>query len=84
VNAGVGAAGALNDDSLLRDLARSRVKRALNRRHARLELPAVEAGAVVGDGEFDVAHACERIIARASPRGNDATPPTVGSLPSLP
>jgi hypothetical protein len=29
----------------------------LNRRNVRLDLPAVEAGAVVGDGELEIAHA---------------------------
>src|SRR4029077_17381718 len=39
-------------------------ERALDRGQARLDLPAVEIRAVVGDCEFDVAHAAQRIIAR--------------------
>ena len=38
------------------------MQRALNRRNARLELPAVEVRAVVGDGEFDVLHGLAEII----------------------
>src|SRR5208282_480190 len=82
VNASVSPAGALNDDSLLRDLARSGVERALNRRHPRLELPAVETGAVVSDGELDVAHACEDYRTRESGREPHAA--TSGRLASRP
>jgi hypothetical protein len=56
VDAGVGAAGAMHDNSLLRNFARGGIDFALNRREAGLELPAVEVGAIVSDGEFDVSH----------------------------
>ncbi len=64
VNAGIGAARAVDHDFFLRDFARGVVERALNRRHTRLRLPAVKIGAVVRDGEFDIAHAIGAIIAR--------------------
>ena len=50
VNAGVGAAGAEEEDFFLRDLAGGIGYGALDRWQARLQLPAVELGAVVGDG----------------------------------
>jgi hypothetical protein len=56
VDAGVCAAGAVNNNSLLRNFARGGVNFALDRWEAGLELPAVEVGAIVGDCEFDVSH----------------------------
>ena len=50
VDAGVGAAGAVDGDRFLGDLADGVVEGALDRWQAGLELPAVEVGAVVGDG----------------------------------
>ena len=41
------------------------VQGALDRRNARLELPAVEIGAIVGDGEFDILHRLSGIISCA-------------------
>jgi hypothetical protein len=61
MDTGVGAARAVNDDLLLRDLRGDFVQRALDRRHARLDLPAVEVRAVIGDGEFQGAHAIEKL-----------------------
>ena len=57
VDAGVGAARAVHDDSFLGDFARGGVNFALDRWEAGLELPTVEVSSLVGDGEFDVSHA---------------------------
>ena len=57
MDAGVGPAGAVDDSFFLRDLACGFVERALHGGQPRLHLPAVECGAVVSDGEFDIAHA---------------------------
>ena len=56
VDACVGAARAVHNNSLLGDFSRGVVNFALNRREAGLELPTVEVRAVVGDCELDVAH----------------------------
>ena len=58
VHSRIGAAGSLDDYFFLRDLARRVVQRALNGRHARLRLPAVEVRSIVGNGQLDVAHGC--------------------------
>ena len=50
VNAGVGAAGAMDGDGFLGDLADGVMDSTLDRWQAGLKLPAVEIGAVVGDG----------------------------------
>ena len=50
VNAGIGAAGAVDGDRFLGDLAEDVVEGALDGGQAGLELPAVEVRAVVGDG----------------------------------
>ena len=56
VDAGVGAACAMDEDFFLGDLAGGFGDGALDGRLAGLDLPAMEGGAVVGDGEFEVAH----------------------------
>ena len=56
VDAGIGAACAVDEDFFLGDLAGGFGDGALNGRLARLDLPAVEGGAVVGNGEFEEAH----------------------------
>ncbi len=56
VDASVGAARAVHDDSFLGDFARGVVDGALNRRDAGLELPAMKIGSVVGDCNFDISH----------------------------
>ena len=58
VDAGIGAACAVDEDFFLSDLAGGFGDGALDGRLGGLDLPAVEGGAVVGDGEFEVAH-CE-------------------------
>jgi hypothetical protein len=56
VDAGVGAARAMHDNSFLGDFASGGVNFTLDSREPGLELPAVEVGAIVGDCEFDVSH----------------------------
>jgi len=56
VDAGIGAACAVDEDFFLGDLAGGFGDGALDSRLAGLDLPAVEGGAVVGNGEFEVAH----------------------------
>jgi hypothetical protein len=56
VDSGVGAAGAVDGDALLSDFLEGVFEGALDGGDLGLELPAVEVGAVVGDGEFDVLH----------------------------
>ena len=56
VYAGVGAACAVDEDFFLGDLTGGFGDGALDGGLARLDLPAAEGGAVVGDGEFEVAH----------------------------
>ena len=56
VDSGVGAAGAVDGDALLGDFLEGVFEGALDGGDFGLELPAVEVGAVVGDGEFDVLH----------------------------
>ena len=63
VDADVGAACAVDEDFFLGDLAGGFGDGALDGRLAGLDLPAVEGGAVVGDGEFEVAHGDRGIIA---------------------
>ena len=53
VYAGVGAAGALNADGALRDLAHGRFNLALNGAFVQLALPSGEAGAVVAQDCFE-------------------------------
>ena len=57
VHTGVRAARAVNHDSFLRDPTKNLGERALNRGFSGLELPAVIVRAVVGYGEFEIAHA---------------------------
>jgi len=64
MDSGIGAAGAMNLSFFLRNLSRDVRERALNRRHARLHLPAVEFRPVVGQRKFDIAHPGGAIIAR--------------------
>src|SRR5580698_1451310 len=54
VDSPVGAAGAVNGHALLGDFLEGVFEGALDGGDFGLELPAVEVGAVVGDGEFDV------------------------------
>ena len=56
VDAGVGAAGALGEDVLVEDGAQGGGESSLDGREAGLDLPAVEAGAVVGQLELPVGH----------------------------
>src|SRR5882672_11347467 len=56
VNAGVGASGGVYNDVLLRHAPKHASDFPLNRRLVRLNLPAVEIGAVIRDGEFEIAH----------------------------
>src|SRR5882672_963425 len=56
MDSGVGAAGAGHVHRLALDIGDDPFKSALNGRQARLNLPAVEIGTVVGDGYFDAAH----------------------------
>ena len=57
VDAGVGAAGALGEDAFAGDAVDGVGERALDGGQAGLDLPAVEGGAVVGEGELPVRHA---------------------------
>src|SRR5260370_13540100 len=61
VNAGVGASGGMQNDVFLRQATEHANDFPLNRRLVRLNLPAVEIGAVVSDGELEIAHAGTRI-----------------------
>src|SRR5260370_38924331 len=61
VNSGVGAAGALQNDVLLREAAQNGNNLTLNRGLACLNLPAMVIGAVVGDGELEITHGEEVI-----------------------
>jgi hypothetical protein len=63
VDAGVCSAGAVNGYLFLSDFAEYIGDCALNGGDAGLDLPAVECGAVISKGQFDVTHA-EQIIAR--------------------
>src|SRR6267143_28768 len=56
VNARVGASGGVYNDVLLRQAPKHANDFPLNRRLVRLNLPAVEIGAVVRDGELEIAH----------------------------
>src|SRR6266478_5228425 len=56
VNAGVGAPGSMQNDVLLRQAPKHAHDFPLNRRLVRLNLPTVKIGAVVGDGELEIAH----------------------------
>src|SRR5260370_13103268 len=61
VNSGVGAAGAMQNDVLLREAAQNANNLTLYRGLACLNLPAVVIGAVVGDGELEITHGEEVI-----------------------
>src|ERR1700740_2051618 len=61
MHARIRAACAVDHDFLLGNLPGSVVEGALDRRHTRLELPAMESGAVIGDRQLDVAHVPERL-----------------------
>ena len=54
VDAGVGASGALREDGFPGDVADGFGESALDGWERRLDLPAVEGGAVVGEGELPV------------------------------
>src|SRR5216683_4589016 len=66
VNSGVGAAGAMQNDVLLREAAQNANNLTLNRGLACLNLPAVEISAVVRDGELEITHGEEVISFRLS------------------
>ena len=68
VDAGVGPARAVSHNFFFGDFARGIVDGTLNRGQAGLKLPAVEGRAIVGDREFDVAHAQQR-LSHAEARG---------------
>lgn len=59
VNAGVGAAGAVNDHGMIGDPRQRGFQRSLHARHAGLCLPAVKVGAVVLDAQRDAARSQE-------------------------
>ena len=69
MDAGIGAACAVDEDFFLGDLAGGFSDGALDGRLAGLDLPAVEGGAVVGDGEFEVAHCDDGLIIAWGSRG---------------
>jgi len=56
VDAGVGAAGALGKDGFAGEVVEGLSEGPLDGREAGLDLPAVEAGAVVAEDEFPVGH----------------------------
>ena len=56
VDASVRPARSVSHNIFFGDFSRGVVDGALNRGQAGLKLPAVEGGAIVRDGEFDVAH----------------------------
>ncbi len=56
VDAGVGSARALREDRLTGDVVDGLGERALDGGQARLDLPAVEGGAVVGESGFPERH----------------------------
>src|SRR5712692_2185851 len=57
MNPGVGASGTMQNDVLLCEPSQHFNNFALDGGLARLNLPAVEIGAVVGDGKLEIAHA---------------------------
>ena len=57
VDASVGAARSVENDAFLRDATQDVYDFTLDGGFVGLDLPAVEVGAVVGDGQFEMAHA---------------------------
>ena len=56
MNTGVGAARAVHADNVIEQFLKRLLEFALNCRKMRLDLPAVVAGAVIGNGQFEVPH----------------------------
>src|SRR5580704_10183865 len=69
VHARVRTARAMNHHLFLHNFLRGIGYRALNRREARLDLPAVKIRAVVSDCDLDISHRCAAIMARGHVTG---------------
>ena len=64
VDAGVGATGSVDSEIFAGEFAEDVNESALNGGLAGLDLPAAEVGAVIGEGELDVAHERESSVVR--------------------
>jgi hypothetical protein len=62
VDAGIGSAAANDDDLVSDDAAEGLFETVLDGSEARLELPAVEVGSVVGEDKHEIAHHGEVMV----------------------